>query len=49
MLAREGIIWMLRFAVAAALLAGATAAWADTIEDKAVLCGACHGAKGGPG
>jgi cytochrome c553 len=39
---------MFRFAVAAALLAGATAAWADTIEDKAELCGACHGLKGIP-
>jgi cytochrome c553 len=39
---------MLRFAVAAALLAGATAAWADTIEEKAALCEACHGAKGLP-
>ena len=26
----------------------ATAAWADTIEDKAALCGACHGEKGLP-
>ena len=32
----------------AALLAGATAAWADTIEEKAALCGACHGEKGIP-
>ena len=39
---------MLRFAVAAALLAGATAAWADTIEDKAALCDACHGMNGLP-
>ena len=39
---------MLRFAVAAALLAGATAALADTIEEKAALCGACHGLKGIP-
>ena len=39
---------MLRSVVAAALLAGATAAWADSIEDKAALCGACHGEKGLP-
>jgi cytochrome c553 len=39
---------MLRSIVAAALLAGATAAWADTIEDKAVLCSLCHGANGLP-
>jgi cytochrome c553 len=39
---------MLRSVVAAALLAGATAAWADSIEDKAALCAACHGEKGLP-
>jgi cytochrome c553 len=39
---------MLRFAVAAALLAGATAASADSIEEKAALCSACHGANGLP-
>ncbi len=39
---------MLRFVVAAALLAGATAALADTIEEKAALCGACHGPEGIP-
>jgi cytochrome c553 len=39
---------MLRSVVAAALLAGATAAWADSIDDKAALCGACHGEKGLP-
>jgi len=39
---------MLRIAVLAALLAGATAAWADTIEEKAALCGVCHGLKGIP-
>jgi cytochrome c553 len=39
---------MLRSVAVAALLAGATAAWADTIEDKAALCGACHGEKGLP-
>ncbi len=39
---------MLRIALAAALLAGSTAAYADTIEEKAALCGACHGLKGVP-
>ena len=39
---------MLRIAVAAALLAGSAAAWAETIEEKAALCGACHGLKGVP-
>ena len=39
---------MLRIAVLVALLVGATAAWADTIEDKAALCGVCHGLKGIP-
>jgi cytochrome c553 len=39
---------MFRNVVAAALLAGATAAWADSIEDKAALCAACHGEKGLP-
>jgi cytochrome c553 len=39
---------MLRIAVLAALLVGATAARADSIEDKAALCGACHGLKGAP-
>jgi cytochrome c553 len=39
---------MLRNAVVAALLAGATAASADTIEEKAALCSACHGEKGLP-
>jgi cytochrome c553 len=39
---------MLRNAVVAALLAGATAASADTIEEKAQLCGACHGENGLP-
>ena len=34
---------MLRFAVAAALLAGATAASAESIEEKAEVCSACHG------
>ena len=39
---------MLRNVILTALLAGATAAWADTIEDKAALCGGCHGPKGIP-
>ena len=39
---------MLRSVVAAVLLAGASAAWADSIEDKAEVCGACHGEKGLP-
>ena len=39
---------MLRSVAVAALLAGATAAWPDSIEDKAALCGACHGEKGLP-
>ena len=39
---------MFRSVVVAALLAGASAAWADSIEDKAALCGACHGVEGVP-
>jgi cytochrome c553 len=39
---------MLRFAVAATLLAGVTTASADTIEEKAALCGVCHGLNGTP-
>ena len=39
---------MLRSVVVAALLAGAPAALADSIEDKAEICGACHGLKGIP-
>jgi cytochrome c553 len=39
---------MLRSVVAAALLSAATAAWADSIEDKAAVCSACHGEKGLP-
>ncbi len=39
---------MLRSVVLIAFLVGATAAWADSIEDKAALCGACHGEKGLP-
>jgi cytochrome c553 len=39
---------MLRIAALAAFLAGATQAWSDTMEEKAALCGACHGLKGVP-
>jgi cytochrome c553 len=39
---------MLRSVVAAALLSAATAAWADSVEDKASVCTACHGEKGLP-
>jgi cytochrome c553 len=39
---------MLRIAVVTALLAGVTPALADTIEDKAQVCSACHGEKGVP-
>jgi cytochrome c553 len=39
---------MLRIALAAALLASSLAAYAETIEEKAQICGACHGLKGLP-
>jgi len=39
---------MLRCVVVVALLTGATAANADSIEDKAAVCAACHGEKGLP-
>jgi cytochrome c553 len=39
---------MLRLGFLAVLLAGATAVSADTIEEKAALCGVCHGANGQP-
>ena len=39
---------MLRSVVVAAFIVGVTAAWADTIEDKAALCEGCHGLKGVP-
>lgn len=39
---------MLRIALAAALLAGSAAAHAETIEEKAAMCGACHGLNGVP-
>jgi cytochrome c553 len=47
-LAREGFPFMLRSVVVAALLSAAPAAWADSIEDKASVCSACHGEKGLP-
>ena len=39
---------MVRLAFVAAVLVGATAALADSIEEKAALCGACHGLNGVP-
>jgi len=39
---------MLRIALAAALIAGSTAVLAESVEEKAVVCGACHGLKGVP-
>jgi cytochrome c553 len=39
---------MLRSVVLAALISATTAAWADSIEDKAALCDGCHGVKGVP-
>jgi cytochrome c553 len=39
---------MLRSVVVAALISAATAASADSIEDKASACSACHGEKGLP-
>ena len=39
---------MLRSVIVAALLFAATAGWADSIEDKASVCSACHGEKGLP-
>ena len=39
---------MLRIALAATLLVGSAAAYAETVEEKAALCGACHGLKGIP-
>src|ERR1700729_1932726 len=43
---REGFPFMLRSVVVAVLLWAASAAWADSVEDKASVCGACHGEKG---
>jgi cytochrome c553 len=39
---------MLRIALAAALLAGPAAAYAQSVEDRAAICSACHGRKGVP-
>ena len=39
---------MLRTAVLVALISSATAAQADSIEDKAAICATCHGEKGLP-
>ena len=39
---------MSRIAVAAALLVVSSAAWAESVEEKAAICGACHGLKGLP-
>jgi cytochrome c553 len=39
---------MLRIALAAVLLASPTAVYAESIEEKAAVCGACHGLKGVP-
>ena len=39
---------MLRIAVAALLLVVSAAAHGELVEEKAVLCGACHGLKGVP-
>jgi cytochrome c553 len=39
---------MLRSVAVAALLVAANVAWADSVEDKAQICTACHGEKGLP-
>ncbi|MGO9417741.1 c-type cytochrome [Roseiarcus sp.] len=39
---------MMRIALAALLLTGSAAADPESIDEKAVLCGACHGLKGVP-
>jgi cytochrome c553 len=41
-------MWMLRFAFVGAALVGSGAALAETVEEKAAVCGACHGLKGVP-
>ena len=46
--ARVGIRRMLRVGVGAVLLCAGSAAYAETIEDKAQICAACHGEKGLP-
>jgi cytochrome c553 len=38
----------LRIALAAALLASPAAAYAQSVEERAAICGACHGLKGVP-
>ena len=48
MLSREGNHCMLRIVTLAALLASATAAWAESIEEKAEVCSVCHGMNGLP-
>ena len=45
---REGFPCMLRSVVAAALISAGTAAWSNSIDDKASVCSACHGEKGLP-
>ncbi len=44
----NGLFGMLRIAVAALLLVVSAAAYAESVEEKAVLCDACHGLKGIP-
>jgi len=39
---------MLRIALVCVLIVGAGSAFADTIEEKAVVCSVCHGANGIP-
>ena len=39
---------MLRITLAAVLIASSAVAYADSIEEKAKACGACHGASGLP-
>ena len=39
---------MQRIVLVAALLAASAGAYGETIEDKAAICGACHGLKGVP-
>lgn len=39
---------VVRIALAALMLSASAAAWAESIEEKAVICGACHGLKGIP-
>ena len=46
--AHQGSFGMLRIAVAALLLVVSAAAHGESVEEKAVLCGACHGLKGVP-